>query len=487
MSARKAGKKAAKKAATRASASTVTEEPSSLEDSIASGEIPWQPSKAAGTRSTRSGSTLPIDESQARAVTRWLMGHFGAKLRAAGSGTPFSADILCAIVCQETAYFWLPLLRKLEKDPEFKNEPGVLADLILARCVLDASGDAPNAPRSAFPKDTAAFRAKYGSAFTDLLISEANQSRELRGFGPKQWVYKGYGIFQYDLQYVAKDEDFFRERRWHDFDACLAKCIGELKTKYKAVGNDLWEAVRAYNGSGARARTYRDNVKKFAGWTRDEISKLPSARSSSATRSRSRNGVKPTTRPRLSQADLAAKLAPFNLDRTKHPFVVVGIRGYYLDTMGRPGVNDRGIYDDAIFIDSVDAFASFNGNTDPSKSRPGYGFNDSTKGIAKLKAGLWLAHKLDYHGSKIHGPYRAICQRLGNVTVIRDGNPPYEHTGKFGINIHKGGYQGTSSEGCQTIHPDQWNSFINLALDLAKRHFGTKWETTVIPYILIEA
>ena len=24
----------------------------------------------------------------------------------------------------------------------------------------------------------------------------------MRGFGPKEWVYKGYGIFQYDLQAV---------------------------------------------------------------------------------------------------------------------------------------------------------------------------------------------------------------------------------------------------------------------------------------------
>jgi lysozyme len=187
----------------------------------------------------------------------------------------------------------------------------------------------------------------------------------------------------------------------------------------------------------------------------------------------------------LSQADLATRLAPFQIDRTKHPFIVVGIRGYYLNTMGKPGVNDRGIYDDAIFIDSSDGFASYNGNTGPSKFRPGHGFGGS-KGIAKLKAGAWYAHKLDFHGSRVHGPYRAICQRLGDVTVIRDGNPPYDDTGMFGINIHKGGYQGTSSEGCQTIHPDQWGSFIELAMDLARRYFDREWETTVIPYVLIE-
>jgi lysozyme len=71
--------------------------------------------------------------------------------------------------------------------------------------------------------------------------------------------------------------------------------------------------------------------------------------------------------------------------------------------------------------------------------------------------------------------------------VIRDGNPPYEHTGlDFGINIHKGGYQGTSSEGCQTIHPDQWPGFYALAKDLAQRYHGAQWNAVVIPYALID-
>ncbi|MES2924520.1 MAG: hypothetical protein V4819_23410 [Verrucomicrobiota bacterium] len=460
--------------------------PTMIADSIKSGEIPWRSTSIAarGARSAARGAEeLPIGQTSARKVTRWLMTYFGEKLRAAGQGTPFTPDILCAIVCQETAYFWLPLLEKLESKPEFKNAPGDLADVILARCVLDASGDHPDSPRSVFPKNTEAFLKKYGSEFTNFLIEEANQSRKLRGFGPKQWVYKGYGIFQYDLQFVETDEAFFRERQWYDFEVCLGKCIGELKSKYKAVGNDLWEAVRAYNGSGPRARSYRDNVKTFAGWTKDEIGKLPVPRGT-------RSAAVPASRPRISLADLAAKLAPYQIDRIKYPLVVVGIRGYYMDTMGQPGVNDRGMYDDAIFIHSPAGFAGYNGNTDPSKVRPGSGFNEGTKGMARLNPGAWYAHKIDYHGSKVHGPYRAICQRLGKVTVTRDGKDgkDYEDTGAdFGINIHKGSYNGTSSAGCQTLHPDQWGSFIELAMDLAKRYYGAKWDKTVVPYILIEA
>ncbi|NJL30057.1 MAG: hypothetical protein HC897_20265, partial [Thermoanaerobaculia bacterium] len=39
----------------------------------------------------------PSTNGRSRQVTRWLVTHFGAKLDAAGAGTPFSADLLCAI------------------------------------------------------------------------------------------------------------------------------------------------------------------------------------------------------------------------------------------------------------------------------------------------------------------------------------------------------------------------------------------------------
>ena len=91
-------------------------------------------------------------------------------------------------------------------------------------------------------------------------------------------------------------------------------------------------------------------------------------------------------------------------------------------------------------------------------------------------------HKFDLH----KGKYLALCQRAGEVTVTRDGDPPYPDTGDFGINIHKGSYNSTSSEGCQTIHPDQWESFISMAKDQARRYFGDAWQKKVVPYVLIE-
>ncbi|MCA0448004.1 MAG: hypothetical protein LCH54_17440 [Bacteroidetes bacterium] len=196
--------------------------------------------------------------------------------------------------------------------------------------------------------------------------------------------------------------------------------------------------------------------------------------------------ILPSAKPRLSSSDLHEKLSPYDLDRTLHPVIVLvmkcakQIRGYYLKTMGDPVANNRGIYDDVLFIDSPQVTAVFNANTDPSHFRKGRG-SGKEKGIARLKPGLYNAHCLDLHKNK----YLALVQRLGEVTVIRDGEPDYEETGYFGVNIHKGGYTTTSSLGCQTIHPDKWDSFISTVKDQSVRYFGKKWDKTVIPYVLM--
>lgn len=192
--------------------------------------------------------------------------------------------------------------------------------------------------------------------------------------------------------------------------------------------------------------------------------------------------IKPDEKPRLSASALRAMLQPLGIDRRAHPLVVIGIRGYYRDSMGAPGVDDRGIYDDAIFVDTAQATAAFNGNTDPTGYRKGRGTDEGTRGMASLNPGVWYAHRFGMH----RGKYLALCQSAGEVTVTRDGEPPYPHRGSFGINIHRGGYATTSSLGCQTIHPAQWDGFINLARDQALRYFGKAWRRAVIPYVLLE-
>lgn len=148
--------------------------------------------------------------------------------------------------------------------------------------------------------------------------------------------------------------------------------------------------------------------------------------------------------------------------------VLVGIRGYYRDTMGTPGINDRGLYDDAIFIVSPEAYASFNANTDPSKYK---------KHIASLKAGIWL-YKKGKHNSPSGLSYPALRQ-AEPVTVIRDQEG--EDTGMFGINIHKGSKSSTSSLGCQTIFPTQWDEFLSLVYGEMSRFSQNR-----IKYILLD-
>jgi hypothetical protein len=194
--------------------------------------------------------SLPITKKQAFKAARWMKNNYGSKIDLATRGKPYDTNVICAIACQETAYFWLSFIRKLS------------ADEVLARCVLDASGDYPGTKRSAFPRNTKAFRKKFGKEKTNLLISEANLSRNLRGFKDKDWVYKGYGIFQYDLQYVKSDPVFFFEKQWYQFDSCLDKVIYELDYKYKIYKN-LWKTIKAYNGSGRSATKYANNVTQY--------------------------------------------------------------------------------------------------------------------------------------------------------------------------------------------------------------------------------
>ncbi|NEX11946.1 MAG: hypothetical protein C1942_04495 [Prosthecochloris sp.] len=186
----------------------------------------------------------------------------------------------------------------------------------------------------------------------------------------------------------------------------------------------------------------------------------------------------PEEKSRLRATELYARIEKLGIDRSRYPVVVVGIRGYYKNSMGAPGVNDRGIYDDAIFVQSAQTMLSYNGNTNPTRYRIGYG-TTSEKGMASLDPGAWFVHKFDL----LRGKYLALCQRAGDVTVTRDGN---KDTGSFGINIHRGGYNQTSSEGCQTIHPAQWDCFISVVRDHIHRYFGSTWRNKVVPYVLLE-
>jgi len=144
---------------------------------------------------------------------------------------------------------------------------------------------------------------------------------------------------------------------------------------------------------------------------------------------------------------------------------VFAVRGYYQDSMGKVGANDTGIYDDAVFIITPEHFSTWNANTDPSR----YGLRpEGRKYLARLKPGVWSFTRLKHKITSPRG-YMAFGQGSKAVTVERikaDGTVAQTESGHFGINLHRGGTAGTSSEGCQTIPPTQWGDFDTTLADI---------------------
>lgn len=177
---------------------------------------------------------------------------------------------------------------------------------------------------------------------------------------------------------------------------------------------------------------------------------------------------RPKGRPLYARDQAKLLLADFNLG--KEPIIILGFRGYFRDTLGVKGKNDRGIYDDAVIITSDSCHATYNANTDPSIYKTG---------IASLVPGKYL-YKIGIHGlSKPKDQqYEALVQ-AGPVIVARDDGKTEE--GWFGINIHKGYNTTTGSAGCQTIAPDQWAAFI----ETIKQQLSF-YKKKVVTYLLLD-
>lgn len=167
---------------------------------------------------------------------------------------------------------------------------------------------------------------------------------------------------------------------------------------------------------------------------------------------------------------------------SQYPYLV-GVRGYYKNEYGRPGLNDRGLYDDALFFVLPDKMYSFNFNTDSG----GYGisrYKGLNDGHPTLKEGVWEYRIGTHNGTSRH---EALIQH-GNFTVYRDGFTNggktverREVTGRFGINLHRGGANSVSSAGCQTVPPSQWKEFF---YDLVKVYLP---KGQSIKYFLVKA
>lgn len=160
----------------------------------------------------------------------------------------------------------------------------------------------------------------------------------------------------------------------------------------------------------------------------------------------------PKTRPQATR-DEVLSLASEKLDAQaiidRDGILLVGVRGYYKKTFGKPFENDRNFYDDAMFIVTREKIAAFNCNVDPSKYR---------FGIASLVPGLYQLVKWRHKGK-----YKAL--QIVEDLVKRDGKPGLDK-GRHGINFHYGGDNDTWSEGCQTFPQSQYWQFQGLVYEL---------------------
>lgn len=174
----------------------------------------------------------------------------------------------------------------------------------------------------------------------------------------------------------------------------------------------------------------------------------------------------PESRPQMTREDLLRNFpAVANIDLAAEKFAVIGVRGYYKKSFGDPNKNDRGVYDDAVFVLTETDLHAFNSNTDPQVYR---------KGIADLNPGLYRVVKHMHHGK-----YAAF--QIVRDDVARDGGVAHD-VGHHSINIHYGGPTNTYSEGCQTLPKPQFVEFQPLVyrlMDLDKK--------ADFAYLLVEA
>lgn len=158
----------------------------------------------------------------------WFKQQFHSKVAAAVAGTPFTLDMVAAIACQETGFIW-QVLRKRQ----------LSVKRILELCVgdtIDSSGG-----RRAFPKTKTDLVAEPNGQQMFEIAREAlvDMAKHINGYKsavakPNKFCH-GFGIFQFDLQFFLTEPDYFLQKRYADFDASLAKCIGELANASRRI------------------------------------------------------------------------------------------------------------------------------------------------------------------------------------------------------------------------------------------------------------
>jgi hypothetical protein len=158
----------------------------------------------------------------------WFKNNFGQEIDEAVQGTPFDSDLIAGIGFQETGYLWRRLIDTLPPEE------------ILKLCVGDTL-DAPN--RDAFPRTKAdLINHDRGEEMFDIAraalqaIGAHDESYGKVARNHPDKFCHGYGVFQYDIQFFKDDPEFFLQKKWYNFKACVTKLVNELKEALTRMG-----------------------------------------------------------------------------------------------------------------------------------------------------------------------------------------------------------------------------------------------------------
>jgi hypothetical protein len=174
-------------------------------------------------------------------IMRWFHAEFAPPVKTSVTGTPFRPELIMAISVKEVGY----LIARM-------RAAGLTTDEILIRCV----GDTIERAADKFPSDRDDLENEPNGAPMFAVAREAlreiaefsNSYRSAYDNNPDAFC-RGFGIFQYDLQFYEDDPQFFLERQWGDFDACLGRFVQEL---YDAMARNRWR--------GRQSLTFEEEV-----------------------------------------------------------------------------------------------------------------------------------------------------------------------------------------------------------------------------------
>lgn len=163
----------------------------------------------------------------------WFNSEFGRTIEGALSGKKYKKNFVISLACKEMRYLWSPLHKK-----------GYTTERILELMVGDTINGDPvkKTGRKAFPPNRSVLEnylpggkqmfLTARKALEDIASNTTSYQKEVRN--PDKFV-RGYGIFQYDLQFFHKDSrgdtGFFLEKKWTNFGECLDRMILELDEK----------------------------------------------------------------------------------------------------------------------------------------------------------------------------------------------------------------------------------------------------------------